>query len=245
MAFRLVRVAHGLPQRGLPQRSLPQFSLPLVRRLSTDAWRVLGLPAGSTRPQIKAAYYEAAKRTHPDGQSSDDADAPAADPVAFLAVQAAFEELMAQQGPSSKAAPATAANHAARSGSAAERPSRSHRAPRASARIRTLGEVLCDRLSDEPEYAPEIWSDIVNRQLAVNAYMTDALFRACAKGGLGMPVALGMLREGTRLGLLTQAVRSASIVSILCHCKEDDLDTTFQLVDEITDEDRTPEVLAA
>eukprot|EP00966_Prymnesium_polylepis_P090379 2093081-Prymnesium_polylepis.1 len=228
----------------LTRRSSP-MRLPLAARgLSTDAWHILGLPAGSTKIQIKKAYYEAAKRTHPDGQSSDDADAPAADPAAFLAVQAAFEELMAQQGPA-KAAPATAANHAARSGSAAERPSRSHQAPRASARIRTLGEVLCDRLSDEPEYAPELWAEVVDRQLAVNAYMTDALFRACAKGGLGMPVALGMLREGTRLGLLTQAVRSASIVSILCHCKEDDLDVTFQLVDEITDEDRTPEVLAA
>ena len=105
--------------------------------------------------------------------------------------------------------------------------------------------MLCDSLVDEPEQVQVLWAEIIERKLAINAHMTDSIFRACGTSGLGMSVALAMLREGTRLGLLSQTVRSASIVSILCYCKEADLDVTFQLVDEITDEERTPEVLAA
>eukprot|EP00966_Prymnesium_polylepis_P188831 4375225-Prymnesium_polylepis.1 len=201
-----------------------------ARLLSTDAWQVLGIPAGSSKLQIKAAYYDLARRTHPDTRS-DGAEAP--DASAFLEVQAAFEELISSQG-SASAAPTTAANHAARGGAATQRPSQ-RRGPRASTKVRSLGEVLCDRLAEEPEQVHSLWCKIVERELAVNAYMTDAIFRACARGGFAMPTALSILREGTRRGLLSQSVRSAAITSILCHCKEADLDVTFQLVDEITD----------
>lgn len=39
--------------------------------------------------------------------------------------------------------------------------------------------------------------------------------------------------------------RPPRLRSDACRCKEDELDCTFELCDEVTDADRTPEVLAA
>ncbi|KAL1507302.1 hypothetical protein AB1Y20_008148 [Prymnesium parvum] len=212
-------------------------------RWSSSAWQVLGLPAGSSRAQVKAAYYELAKRTHPDGQPAADASGSPPDTAQFLQVQAAFEELMEetrQPGPRV----ATSPNHAARGGAPPPRHAAERKA-RPSARVRTLGEVLCDQLEEEPGEARAVWEEIVARRLPVDAHVSDRLAKACGRSGLGMRGALEMLREGTRLGLMPQAVRSATIASIMCHCKEENLEVTFDLVADMTDEDRTPEVLSA
>ena len=60
-----------------------------------------------------------------------------------------------------------------------------------------------------------------------------------------MPEALRILRDATARGLLPQDVRSSALVSLLTRCKEEELDVTFEVVDEIREEDRTPEVLTA
>ena len=44
---------------------------------------------------------------------------------------------------------------------------------------------------------------------------------------------------------MTPAARSEALVSLLAWCKEDELDCTFDVCDEIGDDDKTPEVLAA
>jgi hypothetical protein len=110
----------------------------------------------------------------------------------------------------------------------------------------TLGEILCQRLADEPHAFGEVWTDTLERNLAVTSAMTTALFKACAASGAGMPAALDIFRQATARNLLTAEVRTCSLVSLLTLCKEDNLETTFEVVDLITDEDKQdPEVFAA
>ena len=113
----------------------------------------------------------------------------------------------------------------------------------------TLGEVLCARLAGEPEAAAVVWEDIKSGRYEVTTKMADLLFKACAThrpGTGGMRSALAILRDGTALGMFPSSVRATAIVSLLTWCKEqEELDATFEVVDEIRDEDRTPEVLAA
>ena len=88
--------------------------------------------------------------------------------VPFLEVQAAYDILMEIDG-------GEGAAQAARTAKAGARPGRQ----------RTLGEVLCDRLRDEPSCYLELWEDIVRDKLNVTEPMVDALFgavRACAHG---------------------------------------------------------------
>lgn len=219
------------------------------RLLSASAARtLLGVPVGASKAIIKDAYYAKAKATHPDAVAATAEEAGSSAHDAFLAVQAAFEELMAEQAaPSSAACSTTSASSAARG--TAGGPVRSRRrgpVAAAAARPPTLGEVLCGRLDDEPAAFHAVWDDIKLRRLEVTSSMTNHLFKACAATGEGMPVALTMLREATALGMLTQTVRSSSLVSLLTWCKEENLDATFAVVDEITDADKEdPEVFAA
>ena len=61
-----------------------------------------------------------------------------------------------------------------------------------------------------------------------------------------MPAAVLILREAQAQELLTREVRSSTIVSLLTLCKEEGaMESTFEVVDMITDDDRTEEVLAA
>ena len=170
---------------------------------------------------------------------------------AFLKVQQAYEELMAPPRTIVSArGTATSQSSAARGGgggssSSSSGSQRQRAPPRPSVRPPTIGEILCRRLEDDPTAYEEIWKDTLERQLGVTANMTCAIFKACAVSGAGMPAALAIFREAAHAGVLTQEVRTASLVSLLTLCKEQDLDTTFVVVDEITDADRTPEVLAA
>ena len=133
-----------------------------VRR--RNALVVLGLEEGATARQIKMKYFDLAKRTHPDmlnvahkeaaaaatndvgpkvvsyaaGAAILDATHAAAPTAAsFLEIQAAYDALM-EEGDESGRGGASRRN--------ARRPGQA-----ATARARTLGEVLCDRLRDEPE----------------------------------------------------------------------------------------------
>ena len=133
-----------------------------VRR--RNALVVLGLEQGATPPQIKKKYFDLAKRTHPDmlnvhqkeaaaavangvgpkvvsyaaGDAILDATHAAAPTTAsFLEIQAAYDVLM-EEGEESGSGGLSTRN--------ARRPGQT-----ATARMRTLGEVLCDRLRDEPE----------------------------------------------------------------------------------------------
>ena len=208
--------------------------------LLSDAMLLFNLSDRPTKSQIKARYYELAKLHHPDANHATDSDVTSrrAD---FLMVQAAFESLMLEADQRSEGAAATSAQNASR-GAARGRPIRT-RARRTSARERTLGEVLCEGC--EPEAVESVWRDVLERKLVVSAAMTNDLFKACAGGG-GAALALRILREASDHDLMTAEVRTASIVSLLSWCKEEELsDSTFAVVAEIRDEDRTPEVLAA
>ena len=209
----------------------------LLFRRTLCARATLGVPVGATRAAIRLKYFELAKETHPDTN-------PDAEPGDFLAVQQAFEELMA--APTAPQRVTTAANKAARGSAAQPPPRRSGSARPAGARPLSLGEILCQRLEEEPTAYRDVWDDIVGRKLEVNANITCAIFKACAASGAGMPAAVLILREAQAQELLTREVRSSTIVSLLTLCKEEGaMESTFEVVDMITDDDRTEEVLAA
>lgn len=230
------------------------------RFATTSASQLFGLPPGASAASIKIRYIELAKETHPDavllprgdGDSDGDGDndgeaAREAAHDAFLAVQAAFEELMAAAPKSGKRGGSSSAS-SARGGEARRRETGTGRragAPYAPPE-RTLGEVLCARLDDEPEAVAQVWAEAQARSLAVTELMADLMFKACAApGGGGMPLALKILREASASGRISQAARTASLVSLLTWCREEELDATFDVVNEVREEDRTPEVLAA
>ena len=207
-------------------------------------------PSKATKAELRAKYYELAKATHPDSRRANDDGAIAGELVEdddseFLAVQQAYEELMAEVGQqSAKATTTTAASSAARGGA---QPRRQRATVRPSAgRPPTLGEILCERLVHEPSAFAEVWADAMERRLDISSAMTCAIFKACATSGAGMRAALTIFREATAEQVLTQQVRTTSLVSLLTLCKEENLDVTFEVVDLITDDDKLdPELFAA
>ena len=109
-------------------------------------------------------------------------------------------------------------------------------------RTRSLGDILCERLVDEPSAAREVWEEIVAQQLSVRESMLEALFRACGAkdGGGGLPMALEILRDAQSRGLLTDAKRNAAMIFMVKWCKEDS--TSFsRIINAIPDENSTPE----
>eukprot|EP00965_Chrysotila_dentata_P122054 4035153-Pleurochrysis_carterae.AAC.1 len=76
-------------------------------------------------------------------------------------------------------------------GTRAQKPSR-----RPARRQKTLGEVLCERVSDEPEAVREVWAELRANKLAVNGQMLDAILKACAKNGEQGSTYSTPLREG-------------------------------------------------
>ena len=89
--------------------------------------------------------------------------------------------------------------------------------------VSLICELLDDRerLKEEPGAVAEVWADIKERQLPVVSTMLEECFRACSVAGGGLPAALGILRDATRLGLLTTQVREAALISLIKWCKED------------------------
>ena len=197
-------------------------------RLSVDAsLAVMGLSHGASPTEVKLRFYELAKLTHPDAVR--DAPPTAGQPT-FVEVLSAFEVLVAEEAAAAASAGATAPNAAARGGAGPAR--RTSRAA-AARRKKTLSEVLCERLEEEPSAAMAVWTDLKQRELPLNEATMDLLFRACARsgGGLpaaaagdvrdtscdmstppigGLPAAEAVMREA--VGLLTPSVRAAALV---------------------------------
>ncbi len=117
---------------------------------------------------------------------------------------------------------------------------------RPTARARTLGEVLVDRLADEPDAVDDVWSELTQARCEVSSSMADVILRACAtsRGG-GLPAALQILRDGSHLGMLSQQSRASAVCTLFGLCGREDWDVDV-VIDELTDEDREmPEVMAA
>jgi len=221
-----------------------------------NALLLLGLEPGATPREIKMRYYDLAKRTHPDvlarqAREAAEAAASATGPqvsnyddgvlaadhsapvttVQFREVQDAYDALLeAEEEAKGGGARKTGPPPGGRGG-----------------RARTFGEVLCDRLKDEPEATQELWEELVHQRVTCTAPMADIIFKACQRKGCdGMDLARSILREGTGLGLINQDVRCASLVSLLSWCLKEDLECADDLVDEANDLDRTdPGVMAA
>ena len=223
------RLAMGMAMRG-------------VRRLSSAPcpWAVLGLPQGAEPQQIKRRFYQLAKQTHPDV-----ADVEEEAEHSFVQILAAFELLTLEGGHSTATSDrSTASNASARGGGG---PGGARRrapdgGPSGAARERGLGDILCERLAEEPDKAREVWGDIVEQSLNVHVTMLEAIFRACgSRGGGGLPVALEILRDATQRGLLFGGTKEAAVISIIKWCKEDS--TSFsRIVSELGEEERTPAV---
>ena len=114
---------------------------------------------------------------------------------------------------------------------------------RPAARARTLGEVLVDRLADEPDAVDEVWSELTQARCEVSSPMADAILRACAtsRGG-GLSAALEILRAGSSLGMLSQQSRASAVCTLFGLCQREDGDVEA-VIDELTDADRElPEV---
>lgn len=208
-------------------------------------------------------YYDLAKRTHPDvlaqkakaaaaaeaanvqakvesfntGVLATDHDAAGSDTVPFLELQEAYNTLLETDG--------------------SEADKRSTKRSGAPGRQRTLGELLCDRLKDEPEAHAELWEEIVRDELRVTEPMLDALFRAVrlsAKRDAQLDAAgaflWNIILDGTAHGLLTIDTRCNAFVSLLTWCteEEDQLgEFALEVIDQITDADRahSPTVMAS
>ena len=153
-SFRLARLHGRRPLQVLVPRHARAFCA-----MPPCPWKILNLSNGAPRSEIKRAYYELAKQCHPDvvGGSSDECSS---DGPNFLDIQAAFEILIHEDDERSRGGSEmrngvrvrTAPSSAERGGERAS----GGRSRRPGAKVvhdreRALGEVLCDRLQEEPD----------------------------------------------------------------------------------------------
>ena len=152
-----------------------------------EAYSVLGLTQTVTRLEVKRRFYELAKQTHPDvvGTNAAEEDSGATgDSTSFLQIHAAFEVVMREldgkwttvDGVRVRTAPSAAARGGSREGAGGGQRSASGKVVK---RSRTLAEVLCDRLQEEPSAVRAVWEDILRDNLRVTEATLEALFRAC------------------------------------------------------------------
>lgn len=248
------RMAASAVRRPLPLLQALLSPVRICRRhahspsaLSVEAsYEVLGLPGGASLREVKQRYFDLAKQTHPDAvrakESEESADI--SDLPTFIEVITAFEVLEEHAASASACASSgTAANAAARGGEGSAS-GRKSRVARTVARARSLGEVLCDRLNDEPELARQVWDEIRSRKLRIEPVTLDRLFEACARasaqqdGDGGLPTALAIMREASQDGLLTTSLREAALVSVIKWCKRD-RSSFEEIYASIDDADRT------
>tara|TARA_B100000524_G_scaffold34920_1_gene17181 strand:- start:77 stop:883 length:807 start_codon:yes stop_codon:yes gene_type:complete len=235
------------------------------------AHRTLGLQMGTSRAVIRARFYELAKQTHPDSCRTAALEAPPSEASSsrFVEIRDAFEVLMAacrEDDHTSSSTAATSARNSARGATHRER-QRQHTAASDPPRAPSLGEVLCGRLQAEPGAWSEVWQDLRTHTLPVTGAMADTLFKAIARSekikrenriskisnsgvgesseARGMSSALDLFREASRLGMLNADARPAALVSLLSWCRESSLDASFDVCNEVREEDKTPELLAA
>jgi len=209
------------------------------------SYEVLGLPGGSSLRDVKQRYFHLAKLTHPDAARAKDGEesTDVSNLPTFIEVITAFEVLEEHTASASECASGTSANAAARGGERSASVRKSSVA-RTAARTRSLGEVLCDRLIDEPELARQVWGEIRNRKLRIEPVTLDRLFEACARaaqqrdGDGGLSVALAIMREASQDGLLTTSLREAALVSVIKWCKRD-RSSFEEIYASIDDADRT------
>ena len=211
-------------------------------------------------------YYDLAKTSHPDvlaNQAREAAEKQAAhvgpkvasydvgvleedysrspSVVPFLELQTAYDTLMMSD--EDDAASASSSKPARRAGQAP---------PRA----RTLGEVLCDRLKDEPEAHAELWAEILRDKLTVTEPMLDTFFSALVRWAgktkrlEGARIAQRMIYDGHAHSLMSIDTRCSALCSLLsfCQANEEELgELAFEIVDQISDEERahSPAVMAA
>jgi len=216
-----------------------------------NAHMILGVEAGTPKQKLKMAFWAKAKECHPDvvggerekasrskrkgavvqstagGAALLDDDANGAPSVdQFVEIQAAFDLLM----------------EALESGEDGAKPRRRNKP---GARQKTLGEVLCERLRDEPPAWADVWAELKQSRLDVTTAMIDGLLKACGKSGGGLHDAIGMLRDASASGMMHQPVRNQALGSLLNLAIELDWDVDAA-VNEINDVDReSPEVIAA
>jgi len=214
-------------------------------------WSVLGIARGSKRKEIKQRFYELAKTMHPDvvqaalKQEGVDADEEEIHGE-FVRITSAFEACLddLESEAAFGAARATAPSAAARGGARSTRRRQAPRMVRHKDGIRTksLGEILCEDLREDPVSAMDVWEDILAQHCDVRESMLDELFRACAASGAGLTSARSILRDATRRGLITKAVREAGVVSLIKWCKED-ADSFRAILAEVDEQEKTPETL--
>ena len=218
-----------------------------TRRLSTPAasdlcpYGILGLAPGTQdQAKIKLQFRKLALKLHPDVVGSSE-EASSSDQPTFVDVLAAFEILMREAEEATERR-TTAPSNAARGGTPGERP-RARRPGKVVQTERSLGDILCERLMEEPAAAREVWDEIVEQRLRVRESMLEAVFRACgAKDGAGgLPAALSILRDAKERGLLDNATKQAACIFVIKWCKEDN--TSFaKIMAELSEEDKNPEV---
>ena len=244
---RLLCVHTARSLRVAATRSTPLISRALSAAATSSEcpYAILGIARGAPQKEVKARFYLLARTMHPDivlQQEGVDAEAAHA---SFVAVSAAFEavldELEAEAAHS--AGRPTAPSAAARGGGAKPRKRRTSTVKDASGvRHKSLGEVLCEVLREDPSSARHVWEDVVAQQCEVRETMLDELFRACASNGEGLPGALAILRDATRRGLVSTRVREAAMVSLIKWCKED-ADSFRAILAEVNEQEKTPETI--